>query len=297
MLWRIRGAAALMLLLTASCGSSTSAGPLDETPRETPTASSPSATTRSDPRRPSDDIVLTIGDPRVQESSGLARSPQHAGVLYTHNDRGDTQDLYAVDKFGTRAVLRLTGPTGVDWEAMASTPDGRLWVADIGDADNVRTSTSVSVVEEPAALTSVDLPTTTYHFRYADGPRNAEALLVDPGTHRIYIVSKEPGGGKVYAAPEKLVAGKIHVLRPFAEAPPNVTAGDFSPDGRALALRSYSYAYFYNRFGDRPLRVATPEQEQGESIAFDKTGSHVLLGSEGRNSKILRMAVPKAVLD
>jgi hypothetical protein len=302
MSWCSRTAAAVVLVVvTTSCGAGGAAvRPLQAAaPDRAPDTSSPSASRGATPgpSGPATGLVLTIYDPRVRESSGLARSPKHPGVLYTHNDRGDTSDLFAVNAIGTPAVLTLRGTTAVDWEDMASTPDGRLWVGDIGDAEETRRSVSVSVVEEPSVLTSTTLPTTTYRFRYPDGRHNAETLLVHPETQRVYIVTKEPEGGAVYAAPQELAAGRTHPLRRMASAPPNVNAGGFSPDGTTLALRSYTYAYFYTELGGPPMRVATPVQRQGESIAFDATGTNVLLGSEGANSKILRMPVPRPFFD
>jgi hypothetical protein len=292
-----RVATGLMLVVTASCGGDAPAHPVDASSRGTAQSPSPSRSDAgSQPGGPSDGPVLTIDDRRVQESSGLARSSQHPGVLYTHNDRGDTPNLFAVDASGTRAVLRLIGSPSVDWEDLASTPNGLLWVADIGDAEERRQSISVSVADEPALLSNAQLPTATYRFRYPDGRHNAEALLVHPETYRVHIVTKEPEGGRVYAAPRELELGKVHVLRPVTEAPPNVTAGEFSPDGRVVALRNYSFVFFYSDLDSPPVVVRAPVQRQPESITFDETGTHVFLGSEGDNSSVLHVAVPKTVL-
>lgn len=241
--------------------------------------------------------VITIEDPRIREASGLARSPRHQGVLYTHNDKGTASTVYAVDSSGTRAVLMLNEASALDWEDIASTPDGQLWVGDIGDAEGVRPSISVHVVEEPEILSSGTLASTTYQVRYPDGQHNAEALLVHPSTHRVYIVTKDEQGGMVYRAPARLTPGEVNTLRPVMEAPPNVSAGDFSPDGRSLVLRSQSYAYFYPTLDGQPITERMPEQPQGEAITFDQAGTYVLLGSEGDDSKILRAPVPDDLVD
>jgi hypothetical protein len=235
---------------------------------------------------------MTITDPRVTEASGLARSSWHPGVLLTHNDRGFAPQVFAVDPSGTRATFDVD-VAAVDWEDIAGTPDGRLWVADTGNNADPRSTVSVSVVEEPTSLTDATLRATTYRFRYPDGPRDAEALLVHPETLRVYLVTKDQAGGTVYVAPATLRPDTVHTLRALDEAPPNVTAGDFSPDGSLLVLRTYGRAFFYREFGDRPVVVPMPKQLQGEGITFDAQGTHVLLSSEGEDSAILQVAVPE----
>lgn len=286
-------AAALAVGLVAACGpSETSVHPLERT-------SSPGPATAPQPRSSegtgTSEALLTLSDRRITESSGLARSPLHKGVLYTHNDKGSGPELFAVDSSGLRAVITLRGAAAVDWEDVASTPDGRLWVADIGDAEGLRPEISVYTVDEPADLRTSTVAATRYRFRYPDGARNAEALLVHPETFRVYIVSKEPNGGTVYAAPRKLRRNQPQTLRPVREAPPTVTGADFAPDGQAAVLRNYGKAFFYPALDAEPVTTRLPQQMQGESVTFDKDGSHVLVGSEGRRSDVLRLPVPDEV--
>lgn len=233
----------------------------------------------------------TLEDPRITESSGIALSHTHPGVLYTHNDRGTPPSLFAVDASGTRAVLDLAVPA-LDWEDVASTPDGEIWVGDIGDNDGVRDSISVTVVREPEVLVSSVLPSTTYRLRYEDGPHDAEALLVDPRDHRVWVVTKDDGAGRSYVAPVRLDPDRVNVLRYVADAPPGVSGGDFSPDGGSIVLRTQARAYFGRDFRGAAQVVELPSQRQGESVTFTADGRHVLLGSEGSDSSLLCIPVP-----
>jgi hypothetical protein len=294
MMWCVRGVALLaVLLMTLSCGGPKPLTPADERATRDPTPSSAQNTDGGHESLPAD-LLFRIDDPRVTEASGLARSTRHDGVLFTHNDKGAPAEVFAVDSSGTRAVLRLDVPA-MDWEDIATTPDGRLWIADIGDNERVRRSVSISVVEEPTELVGARLRTTSYRFRYPDSPHDAEALLVHPVTARVFIVTKDERGGSVFVAPSRLEPNKTHLLEWVADVPANLTAGDFSPDGHSLVLRSYGRAYFYTEFGERPLAVSMPKQPQGEGIAFDGDGRHVLLSTEGRNSTILRAAIPEDI--
>lgn len=294
MSWSWRGATVLVVTLAASCGETApSVHPLEKTEPPTSPSASPSPSAE-DPTSTPDGALLTIDDPRVVEASGLARSSRHEGVLYTHNDRGHGPEIFAVDSTGVRAVLTVDVPA-IDWEDMAATPDGRLWIGDIGDGEGSRSWVSVSVLEEPAVLATAQLPSTTYRLRYPDGSHDAEALLVHPATNRLYVVTKDQQGGRVYAAPKRLDPDRVNRLTAVAEAPRNVSAGDFAPGGRTLVLRAYGRAFYYRDLGGSPVEQSLPKQRQGESITFTRRGTHVLLGTEGVNSEVLQVPVPNEV--
>lgn len=282
------------LVLSGCAGGEPEAHPFDATREPDVPATNPPETSDGTDEGPTDEpanLVLRISDPRIQESSGLARSHVHRGVVYTHNDRGGNPEVFAVDSSGTRAVLTLK-TAAVDWEDIASTPDGRIWVADIGDNDVARRTVSVSVFREPEVLTSSTLPVTTYEFVYPDGPRDAEALLVQPGTGRIHLVTKEEQGG-IYVAPERLSTRAPNALTWVADAPRLVTGGDFAPDGEQVVLRNHRRAFFQDGVDGDRREVQLPRQQQGESITFSADGGEVWVGSEGADSEVLRVATPR----
>ncbi len=246
-------------------------------------------------------VLLTIRDPRITESSGLAASARHPGVLWTHNDSGDAPRVFAVGPDGrVLATLTLRGAVARDWEAMAAgrDPAGRpaLFLADIGDnLHGAWPSVSVYRVTEPAVLRDATVAATRYRFRYADGARDAEALLVDPKSNRLYVASKEAGGGGLYQAPAALRNDRVNVLRRVASVPPTVTDGAFSPDGRTFVLRDYLEAHAYSAAGKGIATFDLPLQPQGESITYTRDGKGVLAGSEGAGSEIWQVPLPAAV--
>ena len=64
-----------------------------------------------------------FASPRVKESSGIAVSRTHRGLLWTHNDSGDGPYLYATDTTGAdRGARRLPVDDPIDWEDMAEGP-------------------------------------------------------------------------------------------------------------------------------------------------------------------------------
>jgi hypothetical protein len=126
-----------------------------------------------------------------------------------------------------------------------------------------------------------------YRLRYADGPRDAEALLVDPRSNRLYVATKDPDGGGLYRAPPRLRTDQVNLLRRVARVPPVVTDGAFAPDGRGFVLRDYQSAYVYSAPGRRVGELPLPPQYQGHSV---------LVGSEGPASEVWRVPLPPAIL-
>ncbi len=238
---------------------------------------------------------LTITDSRIVESSGLAASTSLPGVLWTINDSGDGPRVFGLDGSGdTVAVLTLRGARARDWEAVGVGPRtgdrSWLWVADIGDNRSSWSSVRVYRVPEPTRTGNRDVAWTAFELRFPDGPRDAEALLVDPSDGRLYVVSKRVQGAAIYRAPMRLRANRMNQLTRVAAAPPLVTDGSFSPDGR-LAIRDYLQAYVFAGLGDPSKRVALPPQPQGESITWTPDGTALLAGSEGSGSIIWRVPV------
>ncbi|MFC9297417.1 WD40 repeat domain-containing protein [Streptomyces sp. NPDC057011] len=240
---------------------------------------------------------FTIADPRIKESSGLAASRIHPGVYWTHNDSDDGPYVYGVDSATGRTVARVT-LTGIgkprDVEAISLGPDGQLYVGDIGDnRDGTWDHVWIYRFPEPKELRDVTVQAAQFTVRYADGPRNAEALMVHPVTGRVYIASKNESKGGLYEGPEQLSATGSNVFRRIADVP-WVTDGAFSPDGSRLTLRGYFSARTYGWKDGRPQgegeRVDAPWQGQAESVTYTADGSALMFGAEGEGSRVV--AVP-----
>ncbi|MFJ3926407.1 WD40 repeat domain-containing protein [Streptomyces sp. NPDC090022] len=245
---------------------------------------------------------FTIADPRITESSGLTASKVHPGVYWTHNDSDDGPYVYGVDAATGQTVARIT-LTGIgtprDVEAVSLGPDGQLYLGDIGD-NRGGTWEHVWIYRfpEPERLGDQTVKATRFTVRYADGPRDAESLMVHPVTGRVYIASKDKEKGGLYEGPEKLTAGGAsNVFRRVADVP-WVTDGAFSPDGTRLTLRGYLLARTYPWKDGRPEgegeRVDAPWQGQAESVTYSADGSTLMFGAEGTKSQVVAIPVRAA---
>lgn len=236
--------------------------------------------------------VTRFADPEIVESSGLVVGD---GLAVTINDSGDSARVFAVDLRTGETVggTRFDGEAA-DLEALAPAGDGHVWVGDTGD--NNRDRADVEVTRVPIGRDERAVAGETYHLRYPDGPQDAEALLAHPVTGRLYVVSKSPLRGQVYAAPARLDADGDNVLKAVGEAPGLVTDGAFFPDGRHLVLRTYFRATILSFPGLEPVAdFALPRQQQGEGLAVAADGT-VYLSSEGAGQPILRLELPAAAL-
>jgi hypothetical protein len=240
--------------------------------------------------------LLRIQDPALLESSGLAVSARHDGVLWTHADGGTTAEVRAVDAAGeTVATVTLAGIDPYDPEALAPGVDARgapaLFLGDIGDNGAERPDVSVFGFAEPGTLGDRTVRATWYRFTYPDGPHDAEALLVHPRSGRFLVVTKAIAGGGVYRAPRDPVTADegTNALVRVGDAPSFVTDGAYLADGR-YALRTYASVFVYDRRGREVGQASLPPQPQGESLAVD--GDRLLAGSEGRHSAVYAVEVP-----
>lgn len=246
-------------------------------------------------------VEFTMSDPRITESSGLAASHLHPDVYWTHNDSGDGPYVYAIDGRTGRTLARITlrGVPARDMEAISIGPDDDLYVGDIGDnLGGAWPEVWIYRFPEPSRLADESVDVTRCTVRYADGPRDAESLMIDPRTGRAYIASKNEGGGGLYAGPARLSAAGINVFHRIADVP-WVTDGSFSPDGSRLLLRGYLGATDYRWSGGRPHEIGPvdiPLQRQGESVTYTRDGRALMVGSEGPDSAVYRVPLAGADL-
>lgn len=234
-----------------------------------------------------DTVAFSIEDRRITESSGLARDEANA-LYWTVNDSGDEGTVYGLEDDGSlRGTLNFRAqPTDV--EAVAVDGD-RLYVADIGDNDGSRAMVSVYFLTNPRA-NGLTVTYNSYDFRYEDEAQDAETLLVDPDG-RLLVVTKGAQGG-IYEAPVSPSRSGTNVLTRVGDAPALVTDGVFLPDGRIALLTPASVEVLDGESYAPVSTTPIPEQPQAESLAVNLAGDGLLVGSEGRNSKVFALPLP-----
>lgn len=234
-----------------------------------------------------------LEDPAIVESSGLARSTYQRALVWTHNDSGGEEVIYGVDRHSnTRSTVRLLGVSFRDWEDISSGPGHTLYVGDIGDNRTRRTTIQVYRVREPRAGDRA-VRATRFDLAYPDGSHDAEGMMVHPTTGRVYIATKSPDGGALYAAPVQLSTSGVNRLTRVADGLPNsVTAASFTPDGSRFVLCNYGSVFVYDSVSAEPVTFRKPQLRQGESLTVNRRGTGLLMGSEGVDSPVYRVPLP-----
>ncbi|GGF41908.1 hypothetical protein GCM10011519_14670 [Marmoricola endophyticus] len=234
-----------------------------------------------------------VGDPRIDEASGLVDGlgPDRS-LMVTANDSGDAARVFVLDEQCRTVGVRTYGGEGTatDVEALAPDGPGHVWVGDTGD----NTSSRDEIVVRRVAVGRGDRTerATSYRLVYPDGAHDAETLLRDPRSGRLYVVTKQLLSSQVYAAPRTLDAQRPNRLAPVARVSLTPTDGAFLADGSRVVLRGYGTASVYAVPGWRLLgAVELPKQPQGESLSVGP-GDRVRVGSEGVRQPILEVRLP-----
>ncbi len=268
-----------------------------------------------------EDITGRLQNKQMDEISGIAASAFGNDIWYVHNDSGDTSRIFAITPKGDiKRVIYFKGdpkePLGVrDCEDIAVSVGpikgkSYIYMGDIGDNGAERKYITVYRIEEKKSWKDsiIHAEALPVHFKYPDGPRDAETLMIDPVENLIYIISKRSDSVNVYTSPLNFKANDTLTLtrrcklyfsgfRPFKW----ITAGDISRDGQQVLVKSYEKVYYWKRSGNEPLwetmlrkpaELPYKFEKQGEAIGFTLDGKGYYTTSEGVFSPIYYYNIP-----
>ncbi|XAZ82146.1 PE-PGRS family protein (plasmid) [Fibrella sp. ES10-3-2-2] len=237
----------------------------------------------------------------IDEASGLADSRTIDGHVWVNEDSGTPAQLNLLSHEGKLAGrLPLPGITNRDWEDMAAGPGPQsgvsyLYLADIGDNLAQNGQNYIYRLAEPKSLTESVGTIDRLAFRYADGPRDAETLLLDPLTRDLWIISKGEANVRLYHLPYPQSTTAVNTAAFRGELPLTlVTSGSISPDGQEILLKTYLGVYYWPRptgqtvtealVGKNPYSLTYQFEPQGEGICFDKADNGFFTLSERGNA-------------
>jgi hypothetical protein len=165
-----------------------------------------------------------------------------------------------------------------------------LWIGDFGDPKEEYPFLRIYQIPEPTVQNqTVDVR--AWRFRYPEGSRNTEALVVDARKPHLWVVTKELTGGAIYALPALPPVGPGEVwttpliatqVGPAADL---VTDGAASNDGSRFVLRTLVTAEVFGGLppGQSITTLNMPTEPQGSAIAWAADGRslYVAGGHEG----------------
>jgi hypothetical protein len=247
--------------------------------------------------------IGTLQDPGLQELSGLAFSRTQPGVLWAHNDSGDSARLFAMDVTGVpRTTVALDGVDATDWEDLAIAGSD-IYVGDTGDNQRARPSIVVHRVTEPD-LTATRAEADTFELRYPDGAHDSEALMVDPIADELVVVTKVAAGNSAVYTTPRSEPGALHMVTTIELGVGQlVTGGDISAEGDTIVLRTYTGVFVWARAPGESLAAAllrapcsapAAPEPQGEAIGLSPAGDAYVTASEGAGSPIRQVRATPA---
>ncbi len=253
----------------------------------------------------------------LRETSGVATSRRHSGVLWTHNDSGDGADLFAIDMSGRiLARYRLEDAGSRDWEDIALGPCPTsvsaagecLYIGDTGNNDRDRRRLSVYVLPEPdPSGASPENPLQArvrshrLRYEYPDSRRDAEAIAVTPsgdllivnrGRHRAINVYRIAAAALDAAVRQDGVVqaestGRVPFTRDRSRGRV-VTGATYSRSGERLIVRTYTGIWALRYSGTAWEEIGNCQfgwrERAGEAIDFLDDGAFVLTSEAAAGS-------------
>ncbi|WP_232826740.1 hypothetical protein [Cognataquiflexum aquatile] len=237
----------------------------------------------------------------LKESSGLAYSRKNSGFVWTLMDKGNTNSIYLLDANTgeTVAEYKISGAQNRDWEDLEISigpESGKtyLYIGDTGDNNLDYEDYTIYRIEEPrfeethrSKTIDLEVPLDKIVFEYPDKSHDVEAILVDPTTKDILLVTKRDIFSLLFSLPfpqktDKLNKAILSGTFPFRIA----TAGTVSEDGNEVLIKNYDKIFFWKKTTDQslvellgsiPSFAPYEKEEQGEAICFDDKGGYFTL--------------------
>ncbi|MGO1520340.1 MAG: hypothetical protein ACTHWQ_02300 [Sphingobacterium sp.] len=242
-----------------------------------------------------------LTSPALGEVSGMIPSERYPSSIWVHNDSGDDARIYLVDSLANLiGTVKFQGIQGVDIEDIAWVKiEGQyhLVLADIGDNRGCREELYLYILKEPEGVVAgnqVVVPRTDIRIctlRFADHPRDAEAIFVDPEDQTLFLISKRDFRSTLYAASVFQDRSRSsYILRPQIQLPFTfVTAADISQQRDGVLIKNLTSIYYWSLSPaanlleslNQPATALNYQAEpQGEALAFDSLGDGFFTLSE-----------------
>lgn len=239
--------------------------------------------------------------PLIEEISGICPSHCIDSAYWVHEDSGTAPKLYLYHIRGHKlATVNLKGIGARDFEDISSTYNQVVYIADIGDNNEVRPDIKIYQFNDPFSLTVKDTTLTdiklfTVNYPDAYGAQDAEAFSVDPLTGDFYIFTKAVGHSNIFRLPYETQDTQVvlEYVGNLSMSHEKITASDFSTDGCHFLLKSYEYIYEWER-GDAisfsevikntPKVLPYKVEAQGEAACWSLNANAYITISEYSNS-------------
>jgi len=240
----------------------------------------------------------------LKEASGIDLGIVNKQTLWSHNDSGNQAEIYALGTDGKLlATLTINNTKNRDWEDIAIAKDPHtgksyIYIADIGDNNAKYNSVYIYRVREPLIANNDKIiqssQVDTIEIQYEDGPRDAEAIFLEPKTGDIYLISKREEQVGLCRIAYPFNFQNISTAERICSLPLSwVTAADLSDNGKLLIIKTYTSIYRYKTKRDDKSIITLSQnfkslpyitEPQGEAICWDAKNKGYFTLSESATS-------------
>ena len=237
----------------------------------------------------------------LTECSGLVHSLRYNGVFWAHGDGGSGASIVPVTASGKLArgwtgAVRVEGCKNNDWEDIALDDKGNLIIADLGNNNGRRKQLMLHFVSEPKPGAVSVRPTRTLRVHYEDQKGDSpdydcEAVFSAGG--RIYFLTKHRSDKRTrlyrLAGESTTRSNPLRLVGSF-DVGGMVTAADASPDGKLVAVLTYTtlWVFSYDRASgsiftkSESVRRTPIFAWQAEAVAWEGKDALVIANENGQ---------------
>jgi len=246
-----------------------------------------------------------INSGSINEASGICASRTHPNVLYTHNDSGGKNRIFAISTTGQLlATIYINGATAHDWEDIACGPcpggsGNCIYIADTGGNAGGDANT-IYRIREPGSIHDQTVQLDS-KLKFSWDQHDCETVMIDPHGE-VYVVSKvHPGQHcKLVHLPSRLWGDAHHewvpdgVIMKITSNSNNPVGGDISPNGKEVVIKAYGHVYYWStpdsnyaaHLAEMPVNLPYHQEPQGEAVCWDQKGEGYYTLSEGHNQPL-----------
>ena len=229
----------------------------------------------------------------LREVSGIEKFPEE-DILWTINDSRNLPEVYGYNLSTKKMVktIRLKKTSNIDWEDLATGPDGTLYVGDFGNNGSYRTDLTIYAIKDPSTLEKRRYEPMLTTFRYEDQvdfpPKKKKNVSFDVEAFiflndHFYLFTRNraknfDGITKIYKLPAKegdFVASLIGSFKTCEDRSDcQITGAAIHQDSGKLALLSNNKVWIFSDYtGDdftsgKIEKIKLHHTSQKESICF-----------------------------
>ncbi len=229
----------------------------------------------------------------LREISGIEKFPE-GDILWTINDSRNPPEVYGYNLSTKKMVktIRLKKASNIDWEDLATGPDGTLYVGDFGNNGNYRTDLTIYAIKDPSTLKKRRYEPILTTFRYEDQvdfpPKKKKNISFDVESFiflndHFYLFTRNrakkfDGITKIYKLPAKEGDFVASLIGSFITCEDRsdcqITGAAIHQDSGKLALLSNNKVWIFSDYtGDdftsgKIKKIKLHHTSQKESICF-----------------------------